>query len=115
MLGREPATVTEYEYDGDRLIGSRTFREPEWLDSDREAVIAVLELRRMIGPHGQPLDEAMSPDADPSSWDAKYRYVVKPKRDFAAKALSDAQEAYRKRYPDADLSSLRWRVEREDL
>lgn len=92
-----------------------TTREPEWSRIDVEAMLAFIESRR-VGAHGHPLDEAMSPDADPSSWDAKYRYVVpSPQRDFAQQALNDAQEAMRKRFPDADMTALKWRVERQEL
>lgn len=94
---------------------SVTYREQEWTDSQVLALIAAEEKRLSAGDHGQPLDEAMSPDADPSSWDSTYEYVVPPPvRDFAQKALSDAQDAYRKKYPDADMSSLKWRVERRE-
>lgn len=115
-MGVEPAEITECEYDDGRLVRAVTRREPEWSAVDRESVLAVLERRRMIGPHGHPIDEAMSPDADPSSWDAKYKYVVlPPRRDYAQKALTDEQEAYRKKYPDADMSSLKWSVVRVEL
>lgn len=108
--------VTEYIYEDRKLVRTVSRSEPEWGEADRLAVVAELERRRMLGDHGHPLDEAMSPDADPSSFDAKYRYVVPPPtRDYAKQALNEAQEAMRKRFPDADLSAFRWRVEREDL
>ena len=116
LSGWEPLEVTEYEYDEDgRLVGSVTTREPEWSADDVNALLAFLDSKR-VGSHGHPLSESMSPDADPASRDAKYRYVVpNPSVDFAARALSNAQDAYRKKYPEADMSSLRWRVERVDL
>ena len=108
--------VTEYIYEGRKLVRTISRSEPEWDESDLLAVVAELERRRMLGDHGQPLDEAMSSDADPSSFNAKYRYVVPPPtRDYAKQALNEAQDAMRKRFPDADLSSLRWRVERQDI
>lgn len=69
---------------------------------------------RPVGSHGQPLVEAMSRDADPSNRDGKYRYVVLPPTvDFAAKALSDVQEGFRKEHPDYDMSVLRWSVQKK--
>ena len=117
LHGWEPATVTTYEYEGDKLVRSVTVREPEFTPPD--LVILRGWMREELAPrgaHGHLLSEAMSPDADPGSWDATRRYrVPPPSRDFAAKAISDAQEAYKKRFPDADLSSLRWRVESEPI
>lgn len=92
-------------------------REPEF----RSADVALLRgwLREDLvprGEHGHPLSEAMSSDADPSSRAAKYRYVAGlPVTDFAQDALNEAREGYRRSYPDADLSALRWRVEKVDL
>ena len=97
-------------YDGDRLVRAVTVREREFTDDD---LAALLERVPPVGKHGWPVDEAMSPDGDSSSWNAKYRWHVPPPSvDFAQKALDQAQEAYRKQYPDADLGALRWRVER---
>lgn len=74
-----------------------------------------MTLRRMrleIGPHGQPMDEAMSPDANPSVRGG-YRYEVPlPKTDYAALALARAQDSYFKTYPEAQRSALQWRVRR---
>lgn len=109
LSGWEPAEVTEYHYDGDRLVGSTTRREPEWGDADRVAVLAELERRRLTGSHGQPLDEAMSPLADPSSWEAQWGYAASPNMDYAAQALERAQDDYRKKYGDVP-HGLKWSV-----
>lgn len=99
-------------YDGDRLVRSVTVREREYTDDD---LVALVESARQAprGSHGWPVDEAMSADGDPADWGAKYRWHVPPPAvDFAQKALDQAQDAYRKQYPDADLGALRWRVEK---
>lgn len=105
--------VTRYEYDGDRLVGSVTEREPEWSRSDVEALDALRQARASIGAHGFPMDEALSPDGDPSSWDSTYEWVAMPPVvDHAQAALDRSITAYRKKYPDADMGALRWRLEK---
>jgi hypothetical protein len=60
------------------------------------------------GSHGFTLEEA----TDPAN---QYRFKADlPTTDFAAKALKTAQDAYEKTYPDADMSSLLWRVDLKD-
>lgn len=45
MEGREPAEVTEHEYEGGRLVRSVTVREPEWTEQDLLEVLALAEYR----------------------------------------------------------------------
>lgn len=113
-MGWEPAEVTTYEHDGALLVRSVTVREPEWADGELAGMLDHLaEDRQPRGSHGHLLSEAMSPDADPSSHDSKYKYVVPgPSRDYAATALAAAQDAYQKKFPESDLSALKWRVEK---
>ncbi|MEV4020164.1 hypothetical protein AB0J35_57780 [Nonomuraea angiospora] len=59
LLGREPRSVTRFEYDdGGRLVRAITVRESEWLEEDRDAALAELleERARCPGPCGLPLD-----------------------------------------------------------
>lgn len=114
LRGWEPATVTTFIYEGDRLVRAVTVAEPEFSDDDLALLRGHLVDERVPrGDHGFPLSEAMSPDADPSRLDGKYRFVAGlPSTDFAAQALAQAQDEYRKTYPDADLSALRWGVKR---
>lgn len=52
----------------------------------------------------------LSETTDPAN---TYAYkAALPTTDFAAKALADAQKAYRTEFPDAQLESLLWRVEK---
>lgn len=115
LSGWEPAVATTYEYDdAGRLIGSVVEREPEWSREDVEAMVALMESKR-IGPHGHPMDEAVSRDGDPSNPDRKWDYVVPlPTVDFAQRALDVTKQKYQKQYPDADLGSLLWKVEKRD-
>lgn len=117
MEGWEPREFTEYEWDGDRLVGSVTWREPEWSTDDVNALLALREYRRLTGPHGQQMDEAMSPDGDPSNPDAKFRWVAGlPSVDFAQKAINVEQDNYKKKYgDDADMGSMRWSVRKEPI
>jgi hypothetical protein len=63
-LGREPREVTRYEYDEyDRLTAAVTEREPEWLDDDREWLLALLaEQRNTCSGCGHPVDISHDPD-----------------------------------------------------
>ncbi|WP_433584547.1 hypothetical protein [Microbacterium hydrocarbonoxydans] len=52
----------------------------------------------------------MSEALDPAN---TYAFEVEePVMDFAAKALHDAQEKYKRDWPDAVMDVLRWRVRR---
>lgn len=89
MHGWEPAEVTTYEYEGDRLVRSVTVREPEY-DADELALLLASRRRQgEIGSHGIPMSEAMDP-ANQFRFDAQSRPVI----DWAAKAIADKQDAY---------------------
>lgn len=115
MSGWEPVEATTYEYDDyGRLVGSVTEREPEWSREDVEALIALMEAKR-VGPHGHPMDEAVSRDGDPSNPDRKWDWVVPlPTVDFPQQALDREKKRYSKSYPDAEVEALRWRVEKRE-
>ncbi|RUQ06685.1 hypothetical protein D8M34_06600 [Microbacterium sp. HSID17254] len=109
LFGWEPSTVTTYEYDGSgRVVRAVTVQESEFSDWDVAALLADrAEAAVPRGPHGIPIADA----TDPAN---QYKFSVElPTTDFAARALHEAQERYRKQYPDADMGSLLWRVERK--
>lgn len=115
LNGWTPAEYTHYVYDDSgRLLSSVTVKEPEFDDRDIAVMVAARRAKLAPrGPHGHLLSEATSKDADPASWNAKFRYVVPvPERDHAQHAINEAKEAYRKQYKDADLSDLLFAVER---
>lgn len=62
--------------------------------------------RRPRNKLGIAISEATDPELQ-YDWEAGL-----PTTDFAAKKLAEAKTAYEKAYPDADMSSLLWRVER---
>lgn len=108
--------MTVYEYDDDgRLSVSVTVREAEYSAAD---VVALLESRHRertpLGSHGEPLEDAMSPEADPGNGSGGYFYRARgPRRDHAAAELARAREIYFKQNPSAKGDpSLMWSVER---
>lgn len=114
LSGWEPIEVTRYEYEDGLLVGAVTEREPEFSRVDVEAFVALLESKR-VGPHGHPMSEAVSPLGDPSNpareWDWR---VPLPVKDFAQDALDREKKRYKEAYPDADLGSLMWLVEKQE-
>lgn len=97
-------------YDGDRLVGSVTTREPEFTYQDRVAFLAWQSHQRDMGPDGFPLSET----TDPANQRA---YVADklPTVDWAAKAKGDAMDAYYKQYPDASPHGHLWGVRRRSV
>lgn len=116
MSGWEPTEVTRYEYDDDgRVVASVTEREPEWCRADVEALIAFIEMGR-VGPHGQPMSEATSREADPSNPDRTIGYEVEVWTDFAAKTLSEYKARYKAQYgDDVNMDELKFIVKKVDL
>lgn len=108
LLGWEPGEVTTYEYDTDgRLERAITVREPEFSDWDRSVMLHDKYMEGLPrGSHGILVSEAIDP-ANQNAFRAE-----DPVMDFAAKTISDAQSRYKKAWPDADMSVLRWRVSR---
>lgn len=82
-----------HEHDADgRLIRSVTEREPEWDEEQLELITALSVYEAGLGPHGLPLAETMSDDADPDNPNGKYRYVAtKPRRDWYEYAVEQEQ------------------------
>lgn len=91
-------------------MGATTFRESEWDEADRLAVFAHLERRRMMGSHGQPMDEATDPTVGTHA--AEWKYVAEPYTDFAQKALDETSAAYRKAHGDDVPAGTRWSVKK---
>jgi len=87
LWGAERVSRLERGDDGWRIVEG-----PEFTKRDYELLAALYEHERSIGDHGQPLDEAMSPLADPLNPDGTHTYVARPIRDWADQALEDAQK-----------------------
>jgi hypothetical protein len=97
--GWEPETVTEYEYDGDRLVRTVTrVTEPEW-DPEQQAhmiALTVWQAGRCPG-CGEQFAESTSSLNDPDNRDGTgYYEVPPPTRCHACTAKHTAEEAFRK-------------------
>jgi hypothetical protein len=96
-----------------------TTREPEWRPEDLDLALAAHALdREPVGPHGHPLSESTSPDADPNNPKGTHFYRVaydgEPIVDFAEGPRQRAIAAYKQKHPGADMSALMFIVERVD-
>jgi len=99
---------------GGVLVGSVTTREPEFDTHQRDLLLASAAFEASIGSHGFPMAESTSADADPSNRAAKYRFTAGkfPVVDYAEKARKDAEQAYLKKYPDANTNGHIWPLSR---
>lgn len=76
------------ERDGD---GWRIVTEPEFDKEQYELLTALVDHEASLGPHGHPLDETMSPLADPDNPNGTHFYHVEPVRDWLEQAQFDAE------------------------
>lgn len=108
MWGWEP--VTEYLYDGDRLVES--VREPEF-DEDQLALLRALYAHEAsLNSLGIPIDEATSPDADRDNRKGAHYYEAETVLDHSLLAERRAVEGLKDDpYRDARVVRVR-RVER---
>lgn len=105
----------EYHYADGLLVGQTVRREPEF-DAGQVAILLAHERAEADrGPHGFPMSEAASPDADPNK-PGGWHYVANkvPRVDYAAKAEGDARDAYYKQYKDANRNGHVWYTRRVD-
>jgi len=127
LRGWEPLEVHTPVYDdAGRVTAVHVEREPEWTPDQVALVLGVTGFEQMLGPHGQPMDEATSPDADPSNPRGSHRYaagkltvtpegafVRLPIVDFAEKATKDAEDLWRKAAGEnANPHGFMWPVEK---
>jgi len=106
LWGWEPVTTFEYNDEG-RLVSSVS--EPEFDKEQYEYFAALHEHEASIGDHGQPLEEAMSPLADPFNPDGTHTYVARPIRDWADAAIEEEQA--KPQWSGENFSRARkWRV-----
>ena len=96
--------MTTYEYDGDRLVGSVTVREPEWTPAEVALRLALGRVKAVPRNRlGVPLAEAMDPANQ-----FKYQGLDKPEMDWSEKAVEDKKDAFYKANPDASRNGHRW-------
>lgn len=96
------------------LVRSVTTRESEFDAEQIAYLIAIRLYENNMGPHGQPMSEAMSNEADPNNYDGRWYYQgTGPFVDWAKRAESDAVDAYKAQFPkDAppNMAGLVFRV-----
>ena len=126
LRGWEPAETHTPTYDAaGRVVSVRVVRESEWTPEQVALVLGVEEYERSLGRHGQPMDEAMSPDSDPSNRNGVRVYkagvptltpegnvIYAPIVDWAQRTQDEAMENYKKSAGEnANLSGLVFPVE----
>jgi hypothetical protein len=102
-LNGHPQTSVTYDASGE--VVSVTVTEPRFTPNEVETLLAARRLEASRNEFGILRDVAMDPENQ-----FKFR-VVGPRRDWSAEAVRKAQEDYRRRYKDADMSTLRWSAE----
>lgn len=104
LNGWAPATVT-YSPDGEVL--SVAVQEPRFSRDEKATLLAARRLANAPrGDHGILLAEAMDPEN-------QFAFEVDPPvTDWAAKKRNEFIDAYKKQYPQADMSAIHVRVRR---
>lgn len=69
----------------------RVVREPEFDREQYDLLAALEEYEAGLGHHGLPLEETMSPDADPDNPAGKYMYVPRVLRDWYDDAVEQEE------------------------
>lgn len=89
--------------------------EPEWDEGQRELVLASFEVQALTGRQGEWLPDALSDDADPTSYSG-YRYVASAGRtNWAEKAYQDKLDSLKKAAgEDGNINGVIVSVERLD-
>lgn len=82
--------VEEVDDEGRRVV--RVLREPEFDTEQYSLLAALVEYEAGLGQHGLPLEETMSPLADPDNPDGKWAYVPKVRRDWYDFAVESMQK-----------------------
>lgn len=89
-------------------------REPEFDKEQYELFAALHEHEAALNDLGIPLEEAMSPLADPDNPNATHVYRAKPVRDWAEQAVYDAQQDAKWK-GDNFTPARKWVAEKIDL
>lgn len=70
-------------------------REAEFDNEQYTMLAALQEFESELGPHGLPLDETTSPDADPNNPQATFHYEARVLRDFAQDAIEQREKDFK--------------------
>ena len=95
LWGWEPVEthVEDVDDDGRKVI--RVTREPEF-NAEQHAMLAALQdFEASLGPHGLPLEETTSPDADPDNPHATGHYEARVYRDWAQDAIEQREKDFK--------------------
>jgi hypothetical protein len=112
MEGREPAEVTEYEYEEGVLVRSVTTREPLWTEEDTAEILALAEYEDSLCPDcGFPRDEVNAHER------VAPKFVISRHYCWASKAMAESQHAWmanrtnggKKQQPPGD-AAIRWTI-----
>jgi hypothetical protein len=108
MEGREPAEVTEYEYEDGLLVRSVTTREPLWTEQDLAEILALAEYRDSLCTCcGLPKDSVLIHERDAPKFVVTKRYCL------ARRTLTEMQAAFFKQHeknPRPEHQALQWSV-----
>lgn len=78
-----------------------------------DLLLACSDVVADIGPHGQFLSEATSPEADPNNYSLDgWRYVAHPKVDQAERAIILKRNELQSASEDVDIADIRYVVEK---
>lgn len=77
-------------------------REPEWDPTEVNWLLASRDYEASIGPHGHPLAETMSSEANPANAEGAWYYTAGPEPDvdWAMVASHKAEADYRELLPE---------------
>jgi hypothetical protein len=106
LAGWEPAEVTFYEYEGDRLVASVAVREPAF---SKEDVAILLASRRADSEPRNGFGVLLSEATDRKK---RYEWNAEPETDFVVESVHRVKQARLKGDPEADASEWVWRVTR---
>lgn len=111
LSGWEPAEVTTFEYDGDRLVRQVTVREPEFTPDEVNLLVASRRVEAGMGSHGVPMAEATDP-----KYAGKWRINEEPRVDYVSLAIAKNRDTHYTQYPRAkdDARSHIWYVKGRD-
>lgn len=106
LWGWEPETRIVPDGDGWLVL-----REPEFDKEQYELLAGLYEYEASVDDNGIPLEEAMSPLADPDHPNGTHYYRAKPIRNWADQALYDAQQD-EKWQGENYTPARKWRLEK---
>lgn len=106
-----PAETIVSETDESGRTVQRVHRESEFDQEQYDMLAALEEYEAGLGPHGLPLEETTSIDADPANPNGKYFYEGRVRRDWYLDAIEQREKEFEKHPSRARIFSA-VRVER---